>query len=277
MNISHKFLNKRNVALDVQLRWAIDDNLIQRLYKDSERRKLDESVEHYVERIKQEALKYQFVAVKAQNEETKYIAFGTPGSVINKFGEFWLIPGQVVGGRWGVHYFLIYKDLQNALAKENLFVRIDSGCFIGMVLNDNTCDCKQQLDIAMKMIMENKSGMIIEIPGQDGRGWNEFKMANQRITNELGIDTVDTANMFYEDKDSVDQRTYDEAALIMLGLGFKNRSITLGTNNPKKIKAFLNLGINVTESKSIISENMSDLAKSDLQAKADKWGHDIKV
>lgn len=275
--MSHKFLNKRTVPLDVQLCSAIENNVVGTTYEDSEKRKPEETVEQYVERIKEEALKYQFVGVHTTNGEIKYIAFGTPGSVINQYGEFWLIPGQVVGGRWGIHYFLVYKNLQNALKQENLFVRIDSGCFIGMVLNDNTCDCKQQLDLAMEIISKNKSGMIIEIPGQDGRGWNEFKMANQRITNELGIDTVDIANMFYEDREAVDQRTYDEAALIMLALGFKNIPITLGTNNPKKINAFLSLGINVVDSKNIISDKLSDIAKNDLRAKAAKWNHSVII
>lgn len=277
MNISHNFRLKRVTPLEVQLRRAIEAGKIQERYQDTERKHSHETNEQYIERIKQECLKYQFVEVKSASGETKYVAFSTPGSIINQFGEFWLIPGQVVDGQWGKHYFLMYKDLKNSLASENLFVRIDSGCFIGMCLSDNTCDCKQQLDIAMKMAAEKGAGMIIEIPGQDGRGWGEFKMAHQRITNELGINCVDVAEMFYEDKESVDLRTYDEAAMIMCALGFGDKSITLGTNNPKKVKAFTKLGINVAETTSIVSQNMSEIAKKDVLAKAAKWGHDVKL
>lgn len=275
MKRAHKYLTKINTPLEELLHEAIVKSELKEVYQHSKTKQSDESVDKYIERIKVESEQFQFVPVKSKTGSIQYAAFGTPGSVINEYGEFWMIPGQIVGGKWGIHYFLIYPDFEKLNNQEQLFIRIDSGCFIGMVFNDNTCDCKQQLEVAMKKCVDNKSGLIIEIPKQDGRGWGEFKMANQRITNELGINTVETARMFYEDDNLCDRRDYDEAALLLKALGLGNKKITLGTNNPKKIEAFLNLEIEVVESQRIMSPKLSDIAKSDLAAKAKEWKHAI--
>lgn len=276
MTVAHKYLSKITKPLKEQLHDAINQGKIQDSYQNSLLKQENESVEEYIERIKKESESFQFVAVTSKTGKIEYAAFGTPGSVINNVGEFWMVPAQIVGGEWGVHYFLIYPDLPKLKEEKDLFMRIDSGCFIGMVFNDNTCDCKQQLEVAMQLCVENGSGLVIEIPNQDGRGWGEYKMANQRITNELGINTVDTANIFYEDPHLVDRRNYDEAALLLKAIGLGDKNVVLGTNNPKKIEAFTALGINVGETKTIMSPNLSAIAKTDLEAKAKQWNHKVK-
>jgi len=63
-------------------------------------------------------------------------------------------------------------------------------------------------------------------------------------------------------------KKYDEAALLLKSLGLINKKITLGTNNSKKIEALQSIRIEIVESKSIISTNLSSTAKANLQAKA---------
>lgn len=273
MNLIHKLAGKNNTSLEIQLRWAINLGVVNSQYDPSQSQQPNETNDQYFNRIREESITYQFVAVKSVSDEVKYVAFGTPGPVINEFGRFWLVPAEVVGGRWGKHYFLFYDSMEKNFAQENLFVRIDSGCFIGMIFNDNTCDCKQQLDLAMSMASQNGSGLIIEIPEQDGRGWKEFKLANQRIIDELDINTAETAERFYQGKEFFDVRTYDEAALILKAIGLGNKVISLGTNNPKKINGFMKLGIQVNESVNILPTNLSVQAQKNFQSKSDMWGH----
>jgi len=63
-------------------------------------------------------------------------------------------------------------------------------------------------------------------------------------------------------------KKYDEAALLLKSLGLINKKITLGTNNSKKIEALQSIRIEIVESKSTISTNLSSTAKANLQAKA---------
>ena len=82
-------------------------------------------------------------------------------------------------------YYVLYIGLldQNKmpnLAENNdkeIIVRIDSGCLTGMVFGDRTCDCHEQLLIAIDSAIENGIGFIIHIPSQDGRGMGiDFKL-----------------------------------------------------------------------------------------------------
>ena len=63
-------------------------------------------------------------------------------------------------------------------------------------------------------------------------------------------------------------KKYDEAALLLKTLRLSNKKIILRTNNPKKIETFQSVRIEIVESKSIISTNLSSTAKANLQAKA---------
>jgi len=270
---SNKLLSKITTPIEAQLEEAIMANKVGSVYEPSLPKQASENTQEYIARIIRESEEYQFVKVEDNRGKVQYAAFGVSGPVINDIAEFLLVPAQIVGGIWGVHHFLIYPNLQTLKNQNELFLRLDSGCFIGMVLSDNTCDCKKQLEVAMQKCKDFGAGVIIEIPSQDGRGWGEYKMANQRISHELGVNTVDTARLFYGDDESSDRRTYDEAALLLKAIGLGDKKIKLGTNNPKKISAFASLGMAVQETESIIADNLSKSARTGLEAKSKDWGH----
>lgn len=195
----------------------------------------------FIDDIKREAQKRQMVRM-----ERRDIYFGVEGPIILNKGKFWSVSAHIKNGRWGKHWVLISPNLKGLIKRKSCFLRIDSGCTSG-VLGDTTCDCLKQLRAAQEIALKT-GGIIIYIPDQDGRGWQqEYKMANQRIMYETDLDTITVATKFYGDENTIDIRTFDEATLILRALGFpKGYKFYLGTKNPQKVDALLKEGFNVS-------------------------------
>lgn len=134
------------------------------------------------------------------------------------------------------HVALVKGDVAN---KENVPVRIHSECFTGDVLGSRRCDCGEQLDMAQQIIEEAGFGVLIYLR-QEGRGIGLLKKLQAYNLQDQGMDTVD-ANIHLGHL--ADEREYCIAALILKNL--KINSIELMTNNPSKIEALKELGINV--------------------------------
>ena len=231
-----------------------------------------ETKEEFIERIKKEAAERQTVPI-VFNGEKKIVLFGTEGQIISSFGKFQLVPAKVLFGKWGWHYVLIYPNLETLLKKNNIILRLDSGCFSGMVLADVTCDCHEQLKLAQKYCVENGGGIVVHIPEQDGRGHKHFKMAEKRLFDELKMDYAKAAKAFYEKDELIDIRTYDESAIILNALGFEGHTFKMATNNPRKVQAFKAAGMKVAGMKSVITGNQNKFVKRRLKSKQKSWDH----
>mmetsp|Transcript_2453 Transcript_2453/g.3530 ORF Transcript_2453/g.3530 Transcript_2453/m.3530 type:complete len:179 (-) Transcript_2453:160-696(-) len=120
-----------------------------------------------------------------------------------------------------------------------IHVRCHDQCFTSEVLGSLKCDCKQQLDFAMKHIRDRKSGMVIYLP-QEGRGMGLAHKIKAYSVQERGYDTVD-ANLVLGFPD--DSRTYGCVPGILQEMNIK--SIRLMTNNPRKIAHLEALGVKV--------------------------------
>ncbi len=122
------------------------------------------------------------------------------GPLETDFGRFWHARFDT-GDQWGDYHALIACneiDMATGLPKfsadQPLLVRTDSGCITGQVFHDKTCDCRQQLHQAMAEVSQKGEGIIVHIPGQDGRGMGlDFKLATLHIQERLGADTVQAA------------------------------------------------------------------------------------
>ncbi|MFA6527213.1 MAG: hypothetical protein WCT20_02200, partial [Candidatus Babeliales bacterium] len=104
------------------------------------------------------------------------------GLLETPYGEFYLFDFKV-NDTWE-HYFALVKAQLNSdfmpefKNSKSVTLRIDSGCLTGQLFNDRTCECKAQLELAMKDISEIGEGLVICIPTQDGRGMGlPFKLA----------------------------------------------------------------------------------------------------
>jgi len=134
------------------------------------------------------------------------------------------------------HLALVMGDPED---KDDVLVRVHSECFTGDVLGSLRCDCGEQLQQAMAMIAEAGEGVLLYLR-QEGRGIGlEEKLRAYNLQDE-GFDTVD-ANIALGHQ--ADERDYTVAARILEYLGV--RSILLLTNNPSKIEALIDLGIEV--------------------------------
>ncbi len=154
--------------------------------------------------------------------------------------------------------------------KENVLVRIHSECFTGDVLGSRRCDCGEQLDMALQMISEVGSGVLLYLR-QEGRGIGLLKKLQAYNLQDAGLDTVD-ANLHLGHL--ADEREYDIAALMLQTLEIS--SIKLMTNNPKKIEALAKLGINVRQ-RIPVETNVHTENKGYLKTKVEKMDHILSV
>ena len=179
-------------------------------------------------------------------------------------------------------YYVLYIGLldQNKmpnLAENNdkeIIVRIDSGCLTGMVFGDRTCDCHEQLLIAIDSAIENGIGFIIHIPSQDGRGMGidfKLKTLDEQYYNHLN--TVESAKKV-SCLENIDRRTYHGAVGCLKLLGVKlNMRLNIATNNPEKIEAFKLAGFTNLNTSRVFAIHISDEVKKHLSAKQQFLGH----
>jgi GTP cyclohydrolase II len=231
-----------------------------------------EGENNFIERVKREAATKQLVFVNFKGKK-RAVLFGTEGQIITYFGKFQMVPAKVLFGRWGWHYVMLYPNLKILLKKKDIILRLDSGCFSGMVLGDITCDCHEQLKMSQRYCAENGGGIVIEIPEHDGMGNKEIKMAEKRLTDEIGMSLVMATEIFRGKK--VDARTYEESAIILKALGFKNHTFKMATNNPKKVQAFKQAGMKLSGVQSVRAKNPNVFVKNRITAKEKFWGHNF--
>ena len=165
------------------------------------------------------------------------------------------------------HLALFMGELSNT---EPVLARIHSECFTGDVLGSRRCDCGEQLDKSLSVISQAGSGVLVYLR-QEGRGIGLLEKLRAYNLQDGGLDTVD-ANL--ELGHEADARDYSLAALILSDLGVK--SVQLITNNPGKIEALENSGIQVTERVSLdIAANPDNV--SYLRTKAQRMNHILKI
>ena len=155
----------------------------------------------------------------------------------------------------------------------NIVVRTDSGCETGQTFHDLTCDCREQLLLAMEMIAEKGEGLVINIPAQDGRGLGlPFKLATLFLQEQLEVNTVESAGMLAP-KGIIDSRTYSGVIGILKFLGVKNNTkINLATNNPRKEAVFSDNGYQISKNVPVIVAPTKH-NKKHLKAKRRFLGH----
>ncbi len=145
-------------------------------------------------------------------------------------------------------------------------VRVHSECLTGDTFNSSRCDCGWQLDASIKEISDN--GGVLLYMRQEGRG---IGLANKILAYSLqdknGLDTVEANHKLGFD---ADQREYSLAAQMLAHLGISR--IKLLTNNPSKISALKEYGIDVVE-RIPIEMPPTETTKIYLEAKKNKLGH----
>jgi len=157
---------------------------------------------------------------------------------------------------------LVMGDVQAAPP----LVRIHSQCLTGDVFGSLRCDCRQQLEMALAMIAEQGSGVLI-YEQQEGRGIGLMAKLQAYELQDAGLDTVE-ANERLGFK--ADHREFALPAEILKALGVSQ--VRLLSNNPDKVAALERGGIKVVE-RVPCEVSPSSYAEDYLKTKKEKLGH----
>lgn len=160
------------------------------------------------------------------------------------------------------HVALVHDKLDVA---KPVLVRIHSECMTGDLFHSRRCDCGEQLDKALELAAE-QSGVVIYLR-QEGRGIGLINKLKAYNLQDTGFDTASANTHLGFD---VDARQYDLAVEILHDLGI--RQIRLLTNNPLKIEAFENSGIEIISREPLIIEPKKENAAY-LRTKRELMGH----
>ncbi|WP_445361097.1 GTP cyclohydrolase II [Microbulbifer sp. EKSA005] len=153
--------------------------------------------------------------------------------------------------------------------EEPLLARIHSECLTGDALFSLRCDCGAQLQHAMHRIAMEGRGAIFYLR-QEGRGIGLLNKIRAYHLQDCGADTVEANEQLGF---GADMRDYSILKAMIKHLGI--HAIRLMTNNPRKVKALEDLGINVTERLPHQSGRNPHNAKY-LSTKKGKLGHLIE-
>ena len=149
---------------------------------------------------------------------------------------------------------------------EPLLLRIHSECLTGDAFGSLRCDCGEQLDQALKMISERKRGAILYLR-QEGRGIGLVNKIRAYNLQDQGADTVEANEQLGF---GADMRDYSICGPMLKHIGVK--SVILMTNNPRKIKALENMGIEISGRAPIETERNPHNSRY-LSTKSGKLGH----
>ena len=145
-------------------------------------------------------------------------------------------------------------------------VRIHSQCLTGDVFASMRCDCRQQLELALSMIAEAGAGVVI-YEQQEGRGIGLMAKLQAYELQDRGLDTIEANEELGFD---ADYRQYALPAEALKQLGVQQ--VRLISNNPEKVAALENAGIEVAERVSAEVEPY-EYSEQYLRTKKEKMGH----
>jgi GTP cyclohydrolase II len=199
-----------------------------------------------------------------QTEDGTFVRIEAVADLPTRFGDFHIVAFS--NSLDDKEHVAIFKgDILNA---ENVPVRLHSECLTGDVMGSYRCDCRDQLEHALKKINKMGTGIVLYLR-QEGRGIGLTNKIRAYSLQDQGLDTVE-ANVALGFRD--DERDYKIAAEMLKAL--KVNSVRLMTNNPKKIEQLKLHGITINERlPHILPTNKHNRAY--LKTKVAKSGHMI--
>jgi 3,4-dihydroxy 2-butanone 4-phosphate synthase/GTP cyclohydrolase II len=163
-------------------------------------------------------------------------------------------------------HLAIVKGDPDTFKERSVMVRVHSECLTGDSLGSLRCDCRMQLQAALKMIESAGAGVVVYLR-QEGRGIGLINKLKAYSLQDMGLDTVEANERLGF---QADQRNYGMGAQILNDLGVQQ--FCLITNNPRKIAGLKGYGLEMVDRVPLIIEatsyNMGYLA-----TKAEKLGH----
>jgi len=196
--------------------------------------------------------------------ETEAVPFIAKANVPSIFGSF-TVYGFLEKSTGKEHLAIVSGEID---ARKRIDVRIHSECWTGDVLGSLKCDCRAQLEAALRHIGEH--GGIVLYLRQEGRGIGLLNKLKAYTLQEQGLDTVEANHHLGFDDDL---RSYESAVEMLRFFGVTK--VKLLTNNPRKIEALERAGIHVQRTAHQVGANPYNLRY--LRTKATKSGHILNL
>jgi GTP cyclohydrolase II len=197
------------------------------------------------------------MAPKVGAEPVPFVAKANVPSIFGAFTVYGFLERQT--GK--EHLAIVSGDID---ARERIGLRIHSECLTGDVLGSLRCDCRAQLEAALRHMAE--CGGMVFYMRQEGRGIGLLNKLRAYALQEQGLDTVEANHRLgFED----DARTYESAVEMLRFFGITK--VRLLTNNPKKVEALAASGIDVQREAHQVGETPQNLFY--LKTKANRCGH----
>jgi GTP cyclohydrolase II len=176
-----------------------------------------------------------------------------------RYGSFSL---EALEDNGSTHLLLHASSIEPAKA---VLVRVHSSCCFGEVFSGLSCDCRAQLELSLARIA--REGGLLYYLQQEGRGCGlRAKIEAVRLEQSCQLDTVEAYTRLNL---PLDARRYTMVSSNLQRLGIHN--IRLLTNNPAKVTALRQLGIEVQREPLLVAPTREALAY--LKTKELKMGH----
>jgi 3,4-dihydroxy 2-butanone 4-phosphate synthase / GTP cyclohydrolase II len=197
----------------------------------------------------------------------------------------WRVATARMPTKWGMFHVIRFKreiasgvpGVETALAivmgdlcEDAPLLRIHSQCFTGEALGSLRCDCGDQLTMALQTIADEGRGLVV-YEYQEGRGIGLMATLQAYELQDAGIDTVE-ANHALGFK--ADYRDFSLPAAILRDLGVSR--VRLLTNNPRKVHALTNAGIQVV-ARIPCEAAPTSYSLAYLRTKKERMGHALSL
>ena len=149
---------------------------------------------------------------------------------------------------------------------EPVMVRIHSECLTGDVFGSLRCDCGEQVELALKTLSEQGSGVLLYMR-QEGRGIGLHNKIKAYSLQDNGLDTIEANKTLGFEPD---MRHYEAGAQILLDLGISK--VRLLTNNPGKVVGLSGFGLDIQD-RIPLEASVNDENRQYLITKKLRMGH----
>lgn len=190
------------------------------------------------------------------------VVFVAASQLPTPFGVF-TMHGFLEEGTGKEHVALTMGDIADGAP---VLGRLHSECLTGDALFSLRCDCGFQLEAALRAISEEGRGVLLYLR-QEGRGIGLLNKIRAYELQDGGADTVEANERLGF---AADLRDYSICLPMLDHLGVTQ--LKLMTNNPRKVKALGEMGINVA-SRVPLQKGLNVYNEKYLATKAGKLGH----
>ena len=194
----------------------------------------------------------------------RFVRRETVANLPSQFGQFQIYAYRNLLDN--TEHIAIVKGNPEDFNDQPVMVRVHSECLTGDALGSLRCDCRMQLQAALKMIENAGLGVVVYLR-QEGRGIGLVNKLKAYSLQDLGLDTVEANERLGF---PADLRDYGVGAQILSDLGVKK--IRLVTNNPRKIAGLKGYGLEMVDRVPLLIEATSYNINY-LTTKAEKLGH----